>query len=183
MSAALRDLLPRTYGELRATLSAGHPIDPAALDDTEYHGIALGNPAWFERVTWKTFKKVFRRDPATGVLRGWNVAVEQRGPEGPFDDRRRRGERVVYWPYEVHAASGYRMPGPWGFGLCIDYGRAHPWWNPQHLIRDPLVAVNAGSADLLLGYSYVDLGFLQLGTPSYFALVRGGPLTYDAFGR
>lgn len=175
------ELLPLRRSALRGLLDAGHPIQLERLDDTEYHGVALGNPAFVERLTWKTFKKVFRRDARTGGLRGWNVAVHQRGVHGPYEDRLKGGARVVYGPYEVHPASTYAMPGPWGFGLCIDYGPPHSAWSPQHFVRDPLVSLALGSVELLLGVSYVDLGFAQLTTPTYFALQRGGPLTYEAF--
>ncbi|RLB64229.1 MAG: hypothetical protein DRI90_05055, partial [Deltaproteobacteria bacterium] len=60
-------------------LTSGHSIDPRQLDDVEYRGISLGLPAIVEKLTWKKFKKVFHRDPATGVLRGWNVRMEQNG--------------------------------------------------------------------------------------------------------
>lgn len=177
----LADLLPLSPAALHDRLGRGHPIDPSALDDTEYHGIALGMPRFVERLAWKTFKKVFRRDPVTGGLRGWNVAVAQHGVDGPFLDRLRRGKPVVYWPYGVFAARDYALPGPYDFGLMIDYGAAHRLPDPQALIRDPLVALHEGSADLLLGYSYVELGIARVRTPTYFALLRGKPLTYDPY--
>jgi hypothetical protein len=173
------DLLPLGPLALHDVLRRGHGIDPTALDDREYHGVALGNPRFVEWVTWKTFKKVFRREP-DGTLRGWNVAVEQRGPHGPFVDRQKRGQRVTYWHYEVVPTTGYAMPADYGRALLIDYGRAERGaCNPQRRMRDPLVAVNAGSPDLLLGYTWADLGIVQLPTPTFFALVRGGPLTYQ----
>ena len=43
-----------------------------------------------------------------------------------------------------------------------------------------IVALVEGSADLLLGWSYVDLGGGLLGTPSFFSLERDGPLTHHA---
>ena len=52
--------------------------------------------------------------------------------------------------------------------------------NVQDLMRDPIVAVNPGSADLLLGWSYLDLGRVQVGTPSFFSLERDVPLTHLA---
>jgi len=148
---SLSDLLPLGPRALHAHMGQGHAIDPTRLDDTEYHGIALGMPRFVERLTWKTFKKVFLRDPATGKLRGWNVAVEQRGVDGPFVDRMRRGERVVYGPYEVHDAKDYVVPGPYDHGLMIDYGAATSGLDVQGLIRDPLVSLQADGVDLLLG--------------------------------
>jgi hypothetical protein len=43
-------------------------------------------------------------------------------------------------------------------------------------MRDPIVALHEGSVDLLLGWSYLDLGFWRMPTPSYFLLEREGPL-------
>lgn len=177
----LSDLLDLGPAALHAHMGRGFAIDPARLDDTEYHGVALGLPRFVERLTWKTFKKVFKRDPVTGKLRGWNVAVEQQGVDGPFIDRRKNGQRVIYGPYEVHDAKDYVVPGPYDHGLMIDYGAAARGLDVQRLIRDPLVSLQEGAVDLLLGYSYVELGLGRLRTPTYFALLRGHPLTYDAY--
>lgn len=179
--STVHDLLPLGYRDLWAAMDAGHPIDASALDDTEYHGVALGNPGWVEALTWKTFKKVFLRDPASGVLRGWNVAVEQNGVDGPFVDREKRGKRITYWHYGVRHAAEYRPPGGGHQqGLMIDYGLGERGLlNVQRLIRDPLVAIDAGSVELLLGYSYAALGVAALPTPTFFVLTRGAPLTYE----
>lgn len=178
---ALSDLLPLGPRALHQQMAKGYAIDPSRLDDTEYHGVALGMPRFVERLTWKTFKKVFRRDPVTGKLRGWNVAVEQRGVDGPFVDKTRKGQRLVYGPYEVHDAKDYVVPGPYGFGLVIDYGAAATGIDVQRLIRDPLVSLHEGRVDLLLGYSYLEMGVGRLRTPTYFALLRGHALDYDAY--
>jgi hypothetical protein len=109
-----------------------------------------------------------------------NLSVQQRGPHGPFVDRLKRGQRVTYWHYEVVPAAGYAMPADYGRALLIDYGLAERGaCNPQRRMRDPLVALDEGSPDLLLGYTWADLGIVQLPTPTFFALVRGGPLTYE----
>jgi hypothetical protein len=173
----LSDLAPLGPFALHDALLAGHPFDAAALDGREYHGVALGNPAFVEALTWKTFKKVFLREP-TGALRGWNVAVEQRGVDGPYVDKLKGGKRVTYGHYEVRPASEYASGRKYAAFQMIDYGHAEVGaLNIQRLIRDPLAAVNPGSADLLLGYSYLDLGFC-VPTPTFFALVRGEALTY-----
>ena len=41
-----------------------------------------------------------------------------------------------------------------------------------------VVALHRGSVELLLGWTYVELGPLRLSTPSYFALVPERPLTH-----
>ena len=56
------------------------------------------------------------------------------------------------------------------FFLLIDYGKSGT--------RDPLVAVKEGSSELLLGWTYLDLGVTRIGTPSFFVLEREGPLSF-----
>jgi hypothetical protein len=172
------DLFPMKGRELRAILEQGHPIDPTRLDDTEYNGVALDMPGFMEKVLWKTFKKVFYRDPDTGVLRGWNVAVEQNGVEGPFVDRLKKGKRITYWFYEVHGPDNYHPPKNQDRGLIIDYGPQSSPFTITHFVRDPLVAVNEGDDRLLLGYSYAALGSIPVPVPSWFLLMRGDRLTY-----
>ena len=38
------------------------------------------------------------------------------------------------------------------------------------------MAVHEGSAELLLGWTYLELGALRVGTPSYFTLEAVGPI-------
>jgi hypothetical protein len=77
------DYVGLSRAALRDALRAGHDVDPRALDDTVYRGTSLGLPGVVDRLTWKTFRKVFHRDPITGALRGYNVRLEQRGLSGP----------------------------------------------------------------------------------------------------
>lgn len=131
---------------LHARMAAGGPVRLDALDDTEFYGVSLGLPGWVERLAWTTFKKVFRRDPGTGALRGWNVAVEQRGVQGPFVDRRRRGgERVTYGHYAVRSAAAVHMPRDYRFGAVIDYATGgNAPWDPVRFTFDPLVSLAPG---------------------------------------
>lgn len=161
-------------------LRAGYAIDPARLDDHEYRGISLGLPAFVERMTWKTFQKTFHRDPETGNLRGWNVRVEQRGLDAESTPQKGKdGERVTFGHYRVVPIDPDRTPRGVKTGLLLDYGQGqNPLFDLTSAARDPLVAVNEGSVDLLLGWSYLEIGPLHLGTPSFFALEREGPLTH-----
>lgn len=175
------DLWSRSRRELREALAAGHPIDPASLDDVEYRGVSLGLPAWVDRLAWKTFSKVFHRDPDTGTLRGWNVRMQQTGLDGAFEPIERDGEPWTFGHFAVVSCSGHRTPRGADRGLLIHYGQGgNGRFDPMSRVRDPIVAVNAGSADLLLGWSYVDLGFATLGTPAWFTLERVRPLTHLA---
>ncbi len=171
MTAA--DLLTLDRASLMELLRSGHPIDPRALDDTEYHGVSLGLPQVVEALTWKKFKKTFHRDRKTGALRGWNVREEQNGLDAPWIDRRdKSGAPISFGHYQVVDPRGRKMPDGCDRGLLIDYGRAR--------LRDPIVALQSDDASLLLGWTYVDLGITRVGTPSYFTLTRGGPLSYVA---
>ncbi len=177
MNAA--DLLGLPLRELKALMRDGHPIDPSALDDREYRGVSLGLPGFVERLTWKTFKKVFHRDPDTGALRGWNVRIRQTGLEPPFEPKTKGGAPVTFGHYGVVPLEGARLPFAIEHGLLIDYGLGgNAALDPMRRIKDPIVALRAGSAELLLGFSYVDLGGPVLSTPSFFSLERDVALTH-----
>jgi hypothetical protein len=173
-----RDLAAMSRRELMDVLRAGHPIDPHDLDDTEYKGVSLGLPAFVERLTWKTFKKVFHRDAGTGHLRGWNVRIEQNNPDA-YTPKLTNGQPITFGHYRVVPLEGYRMPQPCDHGLMLDYGLGgNAPWDFISRVRDPIVAVNPGDSRLLLGWSYLDLGALRFGTPSFFSLERDIPLTH-----
>lgn len=179
-------LLAMDRKSLSAVMATGHPIEAERLDDTEYHGVSLGLPGFAVRLSWRTFMKVFHRDPDSGELRGWNVRIVQdfgapdQGVHGEYVPQTGRdGEPRTFGHYRVTALDAYAPPRTVGAGLMIDYSLGHnPRLDPTSLLRDPIVAVHPGSVDLLLGWSYLDLGAFRLGTPSYFALSRGGPLRH-----
>jgi hypothetical protein len=165
--------------ELRARIVAGHPVDPAALAGWAYRGTSLGLPRVVERLTWKTFQKTFYRQPGTGRLVGWNVRLEQDGVDAPSRPKLRRGVPVTTWHYEVVPPAGVHMPHGFDRGLVIDYGRGrNPALETIRFMKDPLVAVEPGNADLLLGVTYVALGRLCVETPTYFLLEREHPVQH-----
>jgi hypothetical protein len=177
--ALTRDELLRMGNRDRlAVIRDGHAIPPEAIENHGYRGIALGLPAFIERLTWKTFQKTFLRDAETGALRGWNVRVEQRGIDAPSVARIRRGRPWTFGHYEVTLA-GEGIPRIQRTrGLLIDYSLGvNATLDPMRRIKDPIVAVNADRFDLLLGWSYFDLGFIAFGTPSFFTLEREGTLS------
>jgi len=159
--------------ELRRRIVEGHPVDPAALEGWAYRGTSLGLPRVVERLTWKTFQKTFYRQPETGRLVGWNVRLEQDGVDAPSRPKRRGGVPVTTWHYEVRPPDGVRLPRGFDRGLIIDYGRGNnPALDTIRLSKDPLVAVEPGNADVLLGVTYLALGPLCVETPTYFLLER-----------
>jgi len=171
------DFLELSRAQLAAALQAGHPIASEALANRVYRGVSLGLPAFVDRLAWKTFAKVFLRDRQRQVLRGWNLRLEQTGLEGPLVPRRRKGVDFHFGHFRVEPAAGYTMPRPLPQALVLDYGRGgNPRFDPTNAIRDPIVAVHEGSAELLLGWTYLDLGALRVGTPSYFTLEAVGPI-------
>jgi len=159
-SAALADLISR-----------GHAIDLGALRGP-YRGVSLGLGELVERVTWKTFVKRFWLDEATGEVVGHNERLEQTGLDGPIVEKRDRAGRVVsFGPFVVRPLPADGTPFRCRAGLLLDYGGRHPVWHPLARLRDPIVALNEGSADLLLGASYLDVG-ASVKTPSFFTLER-----------
>lgn len=171
------ELLGATRGELMARLAAGHAIDVDAIADWEYRGISLGLPEFVDRLAWKTFLKTFHRDPSTGAVRGWNVRLEQFGIDGPIEAMTKNGESLRFGHYTVESLDGYVLPHPVPRGLMLDYGRGgNPGLDPTRFLRDPVVGLEEGRVERLLGWSYVDLAGLRFGTPSFFLLERLRPL-------
>lgn len=173
LPAAAERLLGKKRRELRRALDAGHPIELRALDDTEYTGISLALPRLIEKLTWKTFTKTFHRDPKTGELRGWNVRMEQTGVGGPAVPRTKKGAPWTWGHYRVYGGA----PAPYDRALLIDYGVPSNDFVTRRM-RDPLVAVEPDDPSVLLGVSYLDFGWLRFITPTFFLLVRRGPLSY-----
>jgi hypothetical protein len=171
------DLLSLDRRSLRGLLADGYPVDPDAIAGWQYRGVSLGLPAWVDRLAWKTFVKAFHRDPGARDVRGWNVRIEQTGLGGPIVPRVRGGGPMTFGHFRVVDPAGYRMPAHADRGLLLDYGLGgNASLDPTSRVRDPIVALAAGSADLLLGWTYLDLGALRLGTPSFFSLERAAPV-------
>lgn len=159
----------------------GHAVDPAAIEGWVYRGTSLGLPSIVERLTWKTFQKTFYRDPSTGRLLGWNVRLEQDGIDAPSRPKLRHGRPVTEWSYEVIDPRGVPMPPGFDRGLVIDYGRGENPPVTMRFMKDPLVALEEGNADVLLGVSYAVIGGRALETPTYFTLEREHPIDYVPF--
>jgi hypothetical protein len=175
------DLLDATHRDLSELLAAGHPVRASALDDTEYRGTSLGLPSFLERLTWKTFRKTFHRDPDTGLLRGWNVRLAQRGLSAPSEPLMKGGAPMTFGHYVVIEPRTIAAPVGCDRGLVLDYSRGQNGrWSPLSLVRDPIVALKEDDPDLLLGWTYLQLGTHHVGTPSFFTLEREGPLSFRA---
>jgi hypothetical protein len=174
----VNDLLAMTNAQRREIVKAAHPFDPAALDNTRYLGIDLSLPPIANKILWKTFRKTFHRDPATGELRGWNVRMKQTGWDGPGDPMRdKAGKPIAFGHYRVLPAAGLKFPGGWTGAHYLDYITAgNPWYDPAGLGYCPLVAVNEGSSELLLGWEIFKLGPVFFPLPDFWALKLESPL-------
>lgn len=175
----LDDLLAMDRRRLHAIIAAAAPLDLDALADTSFTGIDLSLPGFMHRLLWRSFRKTFHRDPVTGVLRGWNVKVEQTGWEqAPAPRRDAKGRPLTFGHYEVRSARGLPFPRGWQGEHYLDYrfaGNRFGDW-PARAGYCPLVAVNAGSMELLLGWEIFRFGPVSVPLPDYWVLVREGPL-------
>jgi hypothetical protein len=171
------ELIDADRGTLRALLAGGHPIEADAIAGWQYRGTSLGLPQIVDRLAWKTFVKAFHRDPGASFVRGWNVRIRQTGLSGPIEPLMRRGRPFTFGHFRVVEPGGYHVPSGAGRGLLLDYGLGGSGaLDPTRRLRDPIVALEAGSADLLLGWSYLDLGLANVPTPSFFTLERESPV-------
>jgi hypothetical protein len=172
-----KDLLDVGRHALADLLAAGHPLDPDAIAGWQYRGVSLGLPGWVDRVAWKTFVKAFHRDPGAPFVRGWNVRLRQTGVDGAVEPLTKRGAPVAFGHFRVVDPHGYCVPRRADRGLLLDYGLggAAPL-DPTRLLRDPIVALEARRSDLLLGWSYLELGDWRIPTPSFFTLERWTPV-------
>lgn len=173
----LDDLMAMDARALHAVMLRAHPLDPDALAGRQYLGVDLSLPGWARKLLWHTFRKTFVRDEATGDLRGWNVRMAQHGVDGPREPLRdRRGEPVTFGHYRLRSAAGMRF-GDWSGAHFLDYGAAgNAWLDPARLGYTPLVAVNAGRSDLLLGWEVLRVAGALVRPPLYWALRDEGPV-------
>jgi hypothetical protein len=171
----LADLMSFDRKELHKTLLAGHPLDPDQLAGHQYLGVDLSLPGWARKILWHTFRKTFHRDG--DVVRGWNVRVEQTGIDAPTVAMTKKGEPMTFGHYRVTETGDVSFPGGYRGAHFLDYGAAgNTIVDPAALGYTPLVAVNAGSQDLLLGWEIFKVGPLMLPLPLYWALRLEGPL-------
>jgi hypothetical protein len=175
----LDDLLQMERRELNRVMFQAHPMDLQTLENSNYTGVDISLPKLMNRILWKTFRKTFYRDPATGVLRGWNVRVEQTGWDGstvPMRDK--RGQMVTFGHYEVRPTADLKFPGGWQGHHYLDYRFAgNPSLDWTRFLYCPLVAVNAGDSNLLLGWEVIRIGAAVIPLGDYWLLKREGPLS------
>jgi hypothetical protein len=174
----LDDLMAMDAKALHQVILNGHPLDPDQLAGRQFLGVDLSMPGWMRKVLWHTFRKTFVKDELTGEVRGWNVRMEQHGVYGPrVPLKGRDGQPVTFGHYRIRSAAGIDFPGGYRGAHFLHYGVAgNPFYDPAALGFTPLVAVNAGSQELLLGWEVFKLGPKFLPLPLYWALKDEGPL-------
>jgi hypothetical protein len=173
----LDDLLTMGNRQVAEVFFRGSPIAPGSLDNTQYLGIDLSLPPFMNKILWKTFRKTFYRDPKTGVLRGWNVRMEQTGWEKPGTPMMKNGKPVTFGHYHLLPAKGKKFPKNWQGADYLDYAVAgNPVYDPARYTYSPLVAVNAGSSALLLGWEVFRVAGMPLAIPDFWALKREGAI-------
>lgn len=164
--------------QLRQLIAEGHRVEPTALEGWAYRGTVLGMPRLIERATWQTFQKTFFRQRDTGRLVGWNVRLHQDGVGAPSRPLTSNGVPVTTWPYEVVEPTGVAVPRGFDRGLLIDYGPFAGVVDTMRVVKDPLVALEPGNADTLLGVSFLRLAGTCVETPTFFMLEREHPVTF-----
>lgn len=159
MSGLVNEALGWDRRELGARFESGGPVAPGELAGFAWRGVSLGLPLLLERLSWKTFAKVFVDDG--GAVRGFNLRIIQTGQEGIDEPYRPRPRKPRF---------GELVALPEGDRTVLDYGEANPWWHPLGPMRDVLVRLDDG---VLLGRLLLALGpGPRLPTPSYFTLER-----------
>lgn len=172
------ELLRMSNAEVKRVFLQGHPIPVNDLHNTQYLGVDLSLPSWVNKILWKTFRKTFYKDPATGILRGWNVKLEQTGYDFPTQSKRNdKGEELAFGHYHLCSAVGKSFPQGWQGTDYLDYGVAgNAALDPARLGYCPLVAVNEGSDELLLGWEVFKIGNIFLPLNDYWLLKKEGAL-------
>lgn len=173
------DLVAMSQADRFAIVQRALPIDERELEDTSWTGIDLSMPPWFHRLMWRTFRKTFHRDPVSGRLRGWNVRVAQTGWQTPPEPLRdRKGTARSFGHYELRSAAGVAFPAGWQGSHYLDYRVAgnRPWEFPANAGFCPLVRVNEGDHDLLLGWEIFRVAGVSVPLRDVWALRREGPL-------
>ncbi len=173
----LEQLMEMNGSHLQRVMANGHPLVLEELAGHQYLGVDLSLSPLMRKVLWHTFRKTFYREPG-GPVRGWNVRMEQTGVRGtaiPLKDR--QGRERTFGHYRLCSARGESFPHRWRGSHFLDYGCAgNAWSDPARFAACPLVAVNEGQMELLLGWEVFRVGPAKIPTQLFWALERQGPL-------
>lgn len=172
----LKDLLNMNKDQVADVFRNGHPLDLNQVENNQYFGIDLGMPGWFHKYFWLTFRKTFYRDPQSGILRGWNVKLEQQGINGPRVPKKNKdGSEKTFAHYHVQSAKGLKFPKGWQGADFLNY-LASPNKFGEGTGYCPIVAINEGDMNLLLGWEVFKYGPFFVPLNDYWVLVKEGPI-------
>ncbi|HSL68846.1 MAG TPA: GMC family oxidoreductase N-terminal domain-containing protein, partial [Longimicrobiales bacterium] len=150
---------------------------PPALEDVlgyEFAGWNLN--ASTKILGTRKFKKGFFGGPGLDHIFGYNVPVKQNGITEPWIAEPSDEDPKRYYFFKVYPA---RQSARYPNSLIVDYQASKEYFalNPVGYTVDYLVYVNPDDDDLILGKSYLEVGFLKpyLG---YFVLKRNNPSNY-----
>lgn len=169
-----KDVWHLTNRELLELLLQGTLLSEGELEERAFRGVSLGIPGVIKKLTWTKFHKVFTRDEEG--LRGWNVRLIQNGLDTQDQAMMQRGAPKTFGHFRVRKADHEDSPRYLGkkvnlsAALILDYGLAP--LATTSAIRDPIVSIGN---ELILGWSYLEVGPLQIPTPSFFTLQDAGP--------
>lgn len=173
----LDDLLKMDKKQIKNVFLNGHPLDYKQMEGYQYLGIDVGMPKWFHKYFWKTFRKTFYRDPETQVLRGWNVRMEQTGIDGKrITKKKKDGSDFTFAHYHVQSAKGLKFPKGWQGSDFLNYKAGENTNAGEAAGYTPLVAINEGDMNLLLGWEVLKFGPLFIPMSDYWILVKDGPI-------
>lgn len=178
---SIDNLLTMSVSELRNVMHQGHPINIPDLHNKMYKGYSLGLPKLMLNILWYTFRKTFYFDDQLGFMRGWNVRMEQNGSY-KGDSRKpkqRKGKDWSFGHYQIHQAkdlNAKHIYGGWNQGLLLEYHHMGSSILDGSLGYCPLVSVNKGSSNLLLGWEVFKIGPFLLPLNSVWALEYEGEL-------
>lgn len=174
------DLLTMSGAQLQQIMDRAHPFDPDELVGKQCTGTDLSMPKIGQKILWQTFRKTFVRDPEHGDVTGWNVRMEQRGIHGAqVPLRKKDGSLKTFAHYRLRPAAGIAWPRGWHGEQFLDYSIAGN--NAlEGLAYTPVVAVNEGSSDLILGWEIFKVGGKLIDPHMYWAIKPDGPLDHTA---
>jgi hypothetical protein len=174
----LEDLMAMDGKALHEVLLRGFPLEPEKVAGKAYLGVDLSLPDIARKILWHTFRKTFTRDESTGDVRGWNGRMEQHGVNGArIPMRNRKGKPITFGHYVIRKTDGIEFPQNYRGTHYLDYGTSgNPFLDLARLGFTPLVAVNEGSQDLLLGWEVFRIAGKFVSMPLYWALRVEGPL-------
>jgi hypothetical protein len=166
-SEHFRRLARRSRPDLERVFAGCAAPAPSALVGSRYLGYNC--PAWAEALRIRTFLKGF--ESAGETVLGHNIPVRQSGLDGEWQPLPSAGAPRRFGFFRVEVV-GLAPGGADRGSLLFDYDvPENPRFGVTRSIRDHVVALEPGSADLLLGKAYLAIGPTRVPV-SFFLLER-----------